>query len=160
MVKDIRKTIDEEGVGKARYETYKGVLSRYNSAVADGYYLEAITLIESIIADRLESVANQLFNTNEYSYETLWNLISGVRRLEISSEMTRVVGNINKWRNGRNMALHEMAKFDREDYKKSFQDRYAELEQVAKRGYEIFNNLNNAIKKYRRNLNNNNLNNK
>lgn len=152
MVKDIRKTIKDEGVGKARHDTYQGVLAQYSKAMKEGFYLEAITLIESIIADRLESITNQLSDTNEYSYGTLGYLITGVRKLEISSKMSSIVDDIDEWRKSRNAALHEMAKFDREDFEKPFDVRYAEFKQDAENGITLFRELDKEIRNYRNNL--------
>ena len=51
---------DSPEIGKLRYETYKGVLSKYKKAMEVGCYLEAITLMESIIFDRLASIVNEI----------------------------------------------------------------------------------------------------
>lgn len=60
MEKDVRKTVkDSPEIGKLRYETYKGVISKCDSAIKEGFYLEAITLMESMIFDRLTSIINE-----------------------------------------------------------------------------------------------------
>lgn len=37
----------------------------------NGFYIEAIALLESAISDRLESVANVISNGTDYSYKTI-----------------------------------------------------------------------------------------
>lgn len=46
---------EDNEVGLERYKLYKSAFSRINKAIKEEYYLEAITLVESILADRLES---------------------------------------------------------------------------------------------------------
>ena len=74
MGNEIRPTIDTEGVGQSRYETYKATIERINKAMDSGFYVEAIALCESIIADRLESLANQISQSSKYSYVTIGKL--------------------------------------------------------------------------------------
>lgn len=150
MVKTVRKTIKEKGVGIARHDTYKDVLEQYSKAMENGFYLEAITLMESIIGDRLESIANQISKSSEYSYETLGKLITAVKKFEISTEMPNIIEKIDVWRKDRNIALHEMAKFDKVDFEKSFNKRYAELKPIAQNGKKIFRELDKEIRNYRK----------
>src|SRR3990167_3525749 len=42
-------------IGSTRYNLYKQAYSRINDATKQGFFLEAITIIESLISDRLES---------------------------------------------------------------------------------------------------------
>lgn len=46
---------ESNDVGSKRHELYKGVIGKINSAIEAGYYLEAITLEESLICDRFAS---------------------------------------------------------------------------------------------------------
>ena len=150
MVKIERKTIKEKDVGMARHNTYKDVLDQYSKAMENGFYLEAITLMKSIIGDRLESIANQISKSSEYSYETLGNLITTVKKFEISTEMPNIIEKIDGWRKDRNAALHEMAKFDKVDFEKPFNKRYAELKPIAQNGKKIFRELDKEIRNYRK----------
>ena len=51
-----REIADTPEKGQKRYWLYRSVIDRYNEAYKSGYYLEAITLMESLITDRLESL--------------------------------------------------------------------------------------------------------
>ena len=65
---------DSPEIGKLRYETYKGVLSKYKKAMEVGCYLEAITLMESIVFDRLASIVNET-QEKQVSKETFFEMI-------------------------------------------------------------------------------------
>lgn len=53
-----REIADNPQKGKIRYDLYKAVIHRYKEAMEKGFFLEAITLMESLISDRLESAIN------------------------------------------------------------------------------------------------------
>ncbi|MFT5915887.1 MAG: hypothetical protein ACJAWV_001955 [Flammeovirgaceae bacterium] len=58
--KKTRNHIGNEGVSKNRYELYQLAFKQFDKAIEAGFYLEAVTIIESIIADRMESRIGQL----------------------------------------------------------------------------------------------------
>ena len=73
MAKKIRATIDTEGVDDFRHDIYADVLARINQSYENGYYIEAITLLESIISDRLESICNEVNHNNDDAFLCAWN---------------------------------------------------------------------------------------
>ena len=62
-------------VGIIRHEYIKRAMEQYNKAMENGYYIEAIALMESAISDRLESTLNYLFPEKNHSYSTIGSLI-------------------------------------------------------------------------------------
>ena len=50
--------LEDPQVGHDRYQLYKASIDQYQKALKDGYFLECITLMESLIKDRLESRVN------------------------------------------------------------------------------------------------------
>lgn len=150
----IRKTvIGESGVAKARYLNYYAVIERYQQANKDNYYIECISLMESIIADRLESLANQISSSGDYSYKTLERLLDYLRGKNqhdlLNDELLCCLDDIYNWKDDRNMAIHEMAKIT-DDLSELFQTRYCKLENIAKKGYELFRDLDNCMRRFRR----------
>lgn len=132
-----REIADTSDKRQKRYRLYKSVIGRYREAIDKGFYLEAITLMESIITDRLESVLiyyglmnrEKAFRTMEFCLQ-LFNETQGI----ISDELyNRIVD----WKNERNHALHEMAKIEEGD-ESSFSQRYNAQKKVAEQGYELF----------------------
>ena len=61
-------------VGKARYEQISCAMDQYKNAMKDGYYIEAIALMESAICDRMESTLNYLYPCTDFSYGTIGRL--------------------------------------------------------------------------------------
>ena len=72
-IKSKRPVISESNVGKRRHDVYSGVIRQYHYAMASGFYIEAIALMESIIADRMESMSNEISQTSNFSHVTLDN---------------------------------------------------------------------------------------
>ena len=152
MEKEIRLTIDTEGVGQSRYETYKATIDRINKAMDAGFYVEVIALCESIIADRLESLANQISQSSQYSYETMGRLtdylLGAKQRDSLSQEIVDVVSEIKIWTKKRNSAVHEMAK----NIEGDFMEKYAGLKATAEEAIKLFRKLDNEIRKFRKSL--------
>lgn len=135
-------------VGLQRYTRYRKVLRRYKEAVEQGFYLEAVTLMESIISDRLESIINHVSNTN-HSYSPLGNLIILFEdrkiKEKISDDFLTIVKAISEWKNQRNKALHEMAKLD-DELTQTFETLYASAKQTAEEGYAIFRKVDSSMR--------------
>lgn len=69
--KEKRPTGTANGTNIERYHLYKDVFGHLSDAMKNGFYIEAIALLESAISDRLESVANVISNGTDYSYKTI-----------------------------------------------------------------------------------------
>lgn len=147
-----RPRIDNPDVRGIRYVMYKHAWDRYNEAYKAKYFIECIALVESLIADRMESLANEISSSSKFSYSTLEKLIdylSGKNQApSLTESIIQTIGKIEVWKNGRNRAVHEMAKLS-EDLTETFDQKYGELEQIADGGRELFNELNNEIRKFR-----------
>ena len=153
MNKRIRQSvIDNSNIGTVRHDNYSGAIEKYHKAFADGYYIECISLMESLISDRLESLANQISESKEYSYCTLEKLLQYIdgnkQRPLINDEIHQCLEKLKSWKDDRNRAIHEMAKLS-DDLDESFQMRYAKLDGIAKDGLVLFRELDNRIRKLR-----------
>ena len=137
MVKRERQIANTSQYGKERYCTYTDVIKRYHQALANGYYLEAITLMESIISDRLESYLIRMTSDNKYSFNTLGQLIQG---LTCIGDTHMPISDILIWKNNRNASLHEMAKIEDGKYR-DFGTKYSDAKNCADEGYELFRKI-------------------
>lgn len=145
-----RMIADKEEKGQERYNVYKKVMSRINQAIEDEYYLEAITLLESIIVDRLESRYCFLKKSN-VGFKNLWDITKELKNIEINAELNELYENeLDSWRVNRNRLLHEMAKIEENTGKRSIKDEYKKAKKVALKGKQIFNTLNKLLKRERR----------
>ena len=137
MAQKQRQIATDEQKGKERFETFKSVIARYKDAMAAGFYLEAITLMESIIGDRLECYLHRNIESVDYSFSTLGRLIEGLKKVDSTSPL---VNKITKWKNQRNALLHEMAKIEDGKYV-DFAAKYNIAKQCAEEGLALFREI-------------------
>lgn len=140
----------QPGVGTRRGKLYRACFSQINKAKEAGCWLEVITLCESLISDRLESIINELsgnkvgFNTaGELAYYYKDNCLFG------SVQIRMAVKAVNPWMRKRNNALHQMAKLDA-NLETTFQTRYERLPEIGEEGVKLFRQLDKAIADYRK----------
>lgn len=137
--------LDDPQVGKDRYQLYKASIDQYQKALKDGYFLECITLMESLIKDRLESIHNEIHNKDNGIDLTLCGISEILVVLNEATLKTR----LDIWRKDRNVALHAMAKLQ-ECSGVTFEERYKSLYDIAEKGYELFKAIDSVIRKYRK----------
>lgn len=138
---------DNPQVGEFRHNLYKAVMAQYNKALKKGFYIESVSLIESITSDRLESLANKVSGSKRYSYKTLGELLKYLKKPHsFSSPMMQALNDIDVWRENRNQAIHEMAKLD--NAKTDFTEKYNKIKEYAEEGMLLFRLIDNHITKY------------
>lgn len=135
-------------IGKARSEMYKAAYARINEATKAGFHLEAIAIIESIVADRLESRLTCVLG-RDFSFQHLGSLIIKARQVETDQTLRQLVDqDLDIWRKARNKALHEMAKIAVGDAT-TWQDRVAGLVPISKDGLALLRTIDKRIKELR-----------
>ncbi|MFH1314722.1 MAG: hypothetical protein ABIJ00_16070 [Candidatus Eisenbacteria bacterium] len=97
-----------------KYLSYKAAWERIDSALGDGYWLEAITLCESIMADRLLSYvkgvdpeARLYLRTSFGKLIERWRASAGDSLLQAKGDLG---GQVDGWREQRNEAVHGFVK--------------------------------------------------
>lgn len=98
----------------------------------EGFNLEAITLVESMVSDRLESRGSFL-SRKDCGFKTLGEVLRLLRAHERDHEFLDVYSRIDAWRTRRNKALHEMVKFEERE-RDSWEDRIDRLRPIAREG--------------------------
>lgn len=146
MSKEARMVADTKEKGKMRQSVYQKAIEEYNNAIEHRFFLEAIAIAESLISDRMESYANYK-SEKDYSFQTLGKLCDALRNDPV---LKSIVADIDAWRVKRNAALHQMAKIG-ESSTKDYSSKKKEAEATAKDAYKLFRELDNAIRKDRRN---------
>lgn len=130
---------------KARAEMYKSAYSRIAESSKAGFHLESITIIESLIADRLESRLTFVLQ-RDFSFQHLGSLITKTRQVETDPTLLKLVGqDLDNWRKSRNKALHEMAKIADGDMS-SWQDRVNGLVPISEGGLKLLKTIDKQIK--------------
>jgi len=120
-------------VGLRRYDLYKEAYARIKLATQQGFYLEAITITESLISDRLESRLS-FVKKSDFSFKTLGALIKDINHHETDGELKEIISSkLDEWRVSRNKAMHEIVKISETDTR-SWVTRIGELSSIAKEG--------------------------
>lgn len=140
------KNSPENEVGKIRGKIYTGVFDQITKAEEQGFYLEAITLYESLITDRLESALSMVTGF-EYPFKNLGPLITEVRSKMPNSELRTLVDNrLDQWRMNRNESQHQMAKLA-EGQEKELEVEYQKCAAYCVEGKAIFRQLDKLVVK-------------
>lgn len=130
---------------KDRAEMYKSAHSRIAESSKAGFHLEAITIIESLISDRLESRLTFVLQ-RDFSFQHLGSLITKARQVETDPTLKNLVDNdLDSWRKSRNKALHEMAKIAEGDTS-TWQDRVNGLVPISEDGLKLLKIIDKQIK--------------
>ena len=150
MPKRKRAIVEENStVGKHRREIYKSVFKKIKLANESGFYLEAITLIESLITDRLESRLSYL-DGKDFSFKTIGKLIKKTKQIETDSELKILIEtDLYEWADGRNKSLHEMAKIAEGDFS-SWDERYLKLKKIASDGLALLRKIDRQCEKLKK----------
>lgn len=136
-------------VATQRYHLYRMAYRQISNAIEKGFYLEAITLIESICADRLESRLTFL-SGNNVGFRNLGPLIQEMKLNENDGILKNIVTqDLEAWRLMRNEAVHEMAKLEAGDTS-TWADRVQVLVIVVEEGLNVLRNLKNRDRALRR----------
>jgi hypothetical protein len=97
---------------KAKEELFKKAFSRIEKSISQGFHLEAIAIIESLICDRLETSVTVI--TGEPT--GVKNLGPLLKKLEEYPEFPKLlVEEIDLWRSDRNLVMHRMVKITSEE---------------------------------------------
>lgn len=128
--------ITGKGYGTQRRILFEHARTHIERSIAEGFFCEAIAIIESVISDRLESRVSYLTKSN-VGFETLGYLLGELRRVESDSEMLAIALETDEWRKKRNGALHELVKVEANKPVYTWQDRMRDIAVSASEGYEI-----------------------
>jgi len=123
-----------------RYMRYKLAFDRMDEALQEGWLLEAISLQESIISDRLTSILD-IKGEAVSRTQSLGRLISHVKNLMTGSGAT-VDGDffheLDQWRDARNQCVHAFCKLDDHTYAENSAEIFSDqMWETAKKGREL-----------------------
>ena len=128
------------GKQTGRYLRYKLAFNRLDEALEDGWLLEAISLEESIITDRLLSI---LTSTEQAvsSKQSLGSLIAQAKKLMTGSGSIvdgDLFHELDQWRDARNECVHAFCKLDDHACADNSAEIFSEkMWETAKKGREL-----------------------
>ena len=138
---------------QSRMQLYRFAIPRIESAIRARYPLEAIALLESAIADRLESRVARIHDqaSDKRKFSTLGRLISQLcGRCSGEADDAKLIYNkVPVWAARRNKALHEMVKLAETDATE-WKGRQKEAQTIAEEGLPLFREVDALVKKLNR----------
>ncbi|MFC9997029.1 hypothetical protein [Nocardia sp. NPDC127526] len=162
MVDLMREKSRGNGLGNKRWRRYADAFDRVERCLSQGYHLEAIAILDSLIGDRLASRLAHLVGTDSIAVSavgTLCGKLVGHKNsagVEVDPAFREVVAEIKTWSAARNDAMHAIARIFRyEDPAVSFDDAMESHRQTVLAGIALlqrFDQLDTAVRKQRRKI--------
>jgi len=125
----------------SRNEIYKDALERISNAINNGYFLEAITLEESLITNCFYNFlkAKKVKNIDTSFFKLLG--IYKKSKFNKSISTSTLVDDLNTWRKNRNTSIHGFVTSRENTFSKSQQQFIAFSEETAILGYTLTNKV-------------------
>ena len=146
MTRKTRAISADADVASARYQLFKAGFARINDAIEHRYYLEAICLIESLLADRMES--RVMDHKDHYrGFDCLGTILKHLAE-ETDPKLQELNNEANEWRAKRN-DIHEVMKIDAE-HLSEWSTRITQLRATAISGRKLLRQYDQALRSARR----------
>lgn len=136
-----------------KYMTYKNAYDQINSAIANGYFLEAITIEESILTDRLFRFCKDSGFTHSWDRATLGLELMHIKKLigkNIDLQDFTLIDELDAFWKNRNICLHQIVKSDLREPTMDFSNLIQLANKTALEGKTLCQKANNWAKKYKR----------
>ncbi|MBR1924505.1 MAG: hypothetical protein IJ839_04420 [Ruminobacter sp.] len=138
-----------------KFRSYAFAFSRINQAIENEFPLEAITMEESIICDRLRAYkeANGLsYKNNDGLYKFLDDITKDLNNKDKYHDLSELLTRINSWRDDRNKTIHRVVRTNKsgESPDLSHRDFIPHAIEVAKTGSQLAREICTISKKLRR----------
>lgn len=133
-------------IGLLKSELIKSANTRVKSCIKTGHHIEAIALLESLIADRLEAGLSRK-REGAQPMSTLGPLLKESLNVELISN--ELCDEIRSWSKERNKVLHEMVKV-RDSGSGNWSERMKYARSLALEGNQIYERLAKEIRKIQR----------
>jgi hypothetical protein len=138
-----------KNAGKNRQELYRKAHGRIKAAKAHGYYLECIALIESMIADQLESLLAKQYPVGEErltDFACLERLCKKNKYTNLPSDLESCLDDVLLWADCRNTALHEMVKLS-ENNLQTWEDKQSKAKAAIPKGLTLLKQLSSIVRR-------------
>jgi hypothetical protein len=145
---------DGSSTGVQRYRLIKAAFAHVQQSIRNGHHLEAMTVIESILTDRLGSMVHGALGREVTLRHTLGRLVQLAKQGPLITQLEQaegiparraplpddimgfLTGELSRWWRMRNNAVHAMAKLHHVG-DATFADRYAKLSAAALEGVRV-----------------------
>jgi len=139
--------------GQDRYYLYKVANDRITESIKKGFYIEAISICESMITDRIEARIQYLKNDDpeKHIVDSLGNRRKFWKEIESlkNDEFTKLNEEIIKWSHRRNKAVHQYVKItDQDDEDVAIEKRMSEAKNTLDEGLKIMRRMSKFVYKH------------
>jgi hypothetical protein len=138
-----------------KYFTYRYSIDQIKNAIDSGFYLEAITIEESIIVDRLFRFCKDNGLSKPVSQATLGTVEMFLRKLPSETQQNEQIDfleDLDLFRQNRNQCLHQIAKSEPGDPTMPFEEFEELARTTAISGVALMKKVSNWAKKYKRKI--------
>ena len=128
---------------KLRGELYKEGFERIKKGLEEGNYFEVISLVDSIISDRLTSVIQYIRGTDELDFTVqsvgvvIRYLLKDIKdkEIEVSDEYLKLIKKIdNEWLPQRNISIHSFVRVTEKSLNSRKDDRLDKIKKCGEEG--------------------------
>lgn len=121
-----------------KYESYKNAFDQIKLAIEEGFYLEAITIEESILCDRLLRFCKDHGYSRSADRATLGHEITFIREKLtnlLDNQKFTFLADLEVFWASRNICLHQIAKSEPGEATRDFADILSEAKRTAINGF-------------------------
>lgn len=132
--------------------SYKNTYKQIDAAINAGYYLEAITLEESILTDRLYRFCRDHHYVKKAERATLGDELRFIKSLPEGTfiiEEPNIISDLDTFWMNRNKCLHQIAKSEPGKPTIDFNEIYILAEETARSGSKIIKRIKRWAEKYK-----------
>jgi hypothetical protein len=154
-LKPIIRERKKERIMEKNYQkgaSYKNVFNQISAAMDAGYFLEAITLEESIMTDRLYRFCRDNHYLQKAERATLGDELRFIKNLPeglFKIEDPHIISDLDSFWMNRNKCLHQIAKSEPGKPTIDFEETYILAEETAKKGLRIIKRIKKWAEKYK-----------
>ena len=122
----------------AREDLYHRAYSRVNKAIATGFHIEAIAILESLMCDRLENLLQAIHPDSRVELGSLGKLYNSVNKEVEIPEL--LLADLKQWNKARGQVIHQLVKISDVEAA-SWRERMAFARKTSREGKLILNDL-------------------
>jgi hypothetical protein len=141
-------------VAHQRYKLYRLAIEQLKSAYTGGFYIECVSICESIISDRIEARLQFLRRgTDKPSHiDSLGRLLKQVTDIEPEDqvELRAAYASIREWGNARNETIHQFVKVTDQNHRADGKDRARQAKAAARSGMRLMRKVSALVRKHNR----------
>ena len=139
-------------VARLRYELYRSANEQFKAAFEAGFYIECVSICESIISDRIEARLQFLRRgTDKPSHiDSLGRLLKQVTDIEPEDqvELRAAYASIREWGNARNETIHQFVKVTEQNQDLDGNGRVRNAKTAARDGIRLMKMISALVRKH------------